>query len=82
MEEVTGLNALVGSYINPEHALPGGRTIKLPDDNKIYPGNQIHKRGSDRCCGLAADESFLPVCEYGCGGTDAEIVLYKRRIAI
>lgn len=26
-----------------------------------------------------ADENYLLVCEYGDGGVDAEIVVYKRR---
>lgn len=79
MEEVTGLNALIGSYINLEYALPSGQTMKLLDDGKVYLGNQICKKGSDRCYGLAADEDHLLVCEYGENGSDAEIILYKKR---
>lgn len=26
-----------------------------------------------------ADEDYLLVCEYGCGGADPQIVVYKRR---
>ena len=79
MEPVTELNALRGSFVNLEYTLPDGSTVKLLDDNKIYLGNQIHKENSTRCYGIAADEKLLLVCEYGEGGTDAELVVYKRR---
>lgn len=79
MAEVDCLYSLRGSFINLEYTLPDGQSIKLLDDKKIYLGNQIEKAGSDRCYGLAADENYLLVCEYGCGGSDAEIVIYKRR---
>ncbi len=78
MEKVTELNALKGSFINLTYILPSGQTIKVWDDNKIYLGNQLHKSGSDRCYGIAADETYLLVCEYGCNGSDAEIVIWKR----
>ena len=79
MKEVTDLYALKGSFVNLEYNLPSGQTIKFWDDNKIYLGNQLCKKNSDRCYGLTADENYLLVCEYGENGTDAEIVVYKRR---
>jgi hypothetical protein len=79
MDEVTGLNALKGSFINLEYTLASGQKVKLLDDNKIYLGNQLGKAGSDRCYGIAADEKCLLVCEYGEAGVDAEIVVFKRR---
>jgi hypothetical protein len=79
MAEVTCLNSLKGSYINLEYTLPSGQIVKLLDDEKIYLGNQICKLGNARCYGLAADESYLLVCEYGDGGSDAEIIIYKKR---
>lgn len=78
MKEVTDLNVLKGSFINLEYTLPGGQVIKLWDDNKLYLGNQICKENSSRCYGLTADEKYLLVCEYGDGGSDAEIVVFKR----
>ena len=78
MEEVTGLNALPGAYVNLEYTLPGGQKIKFWDDNRIYLGNQVRKKNSDRCYGLTADENCLLVCEYG-DGSDAEIVVYMKR---
>ena len=79
MEEVTDLYALVGSYINLQYTLPGGQQIRFWDDNRVYLGNQLPKKGSDRCYGLTADERYLLVCEYGEGGTDAEIVIFRKR---
>ncbi len=79
MEEVTDLNALKGSYINLEYTLPGGQTVKFWDDSRVYLGNQICKKNSSRCYGLTADENYLLVCEYGDGGCDAEIIVYKKR---
>lgn len=79
MAEVTDLNLLCGSYINLEYTLPGGQTARLWDDNRIYFGNQLCKKDSDRCYGLTADENYLLVCEYGDAGADPEIVVYKRR---
>ena len=78
METVTDLNALRGAFVNLEYTLPGGQAIKFWNDNRIYFGNQICKKNSDRCYGLTADEHYLLVCEYGEGGSDAEIVVYKK----
>lgn len=79
MEEVTSLNALHGAYINLQYTLPGGEQIKFWDDDRVYLGNQMRKKDSDRCYGLTADENYLLVCEYGENGSDAEIVVFKRR---
>lgn len=78
MEEVTELNALKGSFINIEYALSNGQIVKFWDDNKIYLGNQLHKKGSDRCYGIVADKKYLMVSEYSDYGVDAEIVVFKR----
>lgn len=79
METVTELHALRGAFVNLEYTLPDGRAVKLLDDNKIYFGNQISKKDSARCYGVAADESFLLISEYGENGADAQVVLYKKR---
>lgn len=78
MEEITELHALKGSFVNLAYALPSGQTVKFWEDDKIYLGNQLHKKGSDRCYGIVADENYLLVAEYGCCGADAEIVVFKR----
>lgn len=79
MEEVTSLNALSGYFINLEYKLPNGQDVKFWQDDRVYLGNQMCKKGSDRCYGLAADEKYLMVCEYGMNGSGAEIVVFKRR---
>lgn len=62
-----------------EYVFPSGEKVKLLDDSKIYLGYQVEKHGSDRCYGLVADDKYLLVCEYGCNGTDLEIIVYKKR---
>lgn len=78
MEEVTELNALKGTFANIEYALPNGQIVKFWDDNKIYLGNQLHKKGSNRCYRIIADENYLIVSEYSVYGADAEIIVFKR----
>ena len=79
MKEVTDLNALKGSFVNLEYSLASGQRIKFWDDGRIYLGNQLCKRDSDRCYGLTADEEHLLVCEYGEAGWDPEIIVYQKR---
>lgn len=77
--QVKDLNLLNGFYINLEYTLPNGQSVKLLEDNHIYWGNQIEISGSDRCYGIVADDNYLLVCEYGCNGTEPQIILYKKR---
>lgn len=76
---VNDLYLLNGFFVNMEYKLSNRQTVKLLEDHCIYLGNQIEIPGSDRCYGIAADEKYLLVCEYGCDGTNPEIVVYKRR---
>ena len=78
LPEVTDLDALPGAYINLAYPLPGGQTAKMLEDGKVYLGNQL-EAGGDRCYGLAADQDVLLVCTYGEGGSDPELILYKKR---
>ena len=78
MPELTGLNELVGSYVNLSYPLPNGSTVKLLDDRAIYLGNQLDGQ-NERCFGVLADETMLIVCTYGENGADPELLLYKRR---
>ena len=77
--EVSDLHLLIGFFVNLEYPLANGRHVKLLEDNHVYLGNQIEIPESDRCYGLAADESRLLVCQYGCNGKDPEIIIYKKR---
>ena len=61
------------------YPLPNGKAVKLLADENIYWGNQIERPDSERCYGLAADDRFLLICEYGCAGSNPEILLYKKR---
>lgn len=79
MEPVTELNALSSSYVNLEYTLPGGQKVKFWKDGRMILGNQMGKKNSERCYGLAANEDYLLVSEYGENGSDAEIVVCRRR---
>lgn len=76
---VDDLNLLTGAYVNLGYPLSNGTTVRFLNDKDVYLGNQIERRDSERCYGVAANEKFILVCEYGCNGADPEIVLYKRR---
>ena len=76
---VDDLNLLTGAYVNLEYPLSNGTTVKFLNDKDIYLGNQIERPDSERCYGVVADEAFILVCEYGCNGSNPEMVLYKRR---
>lgn len=77
--QVDGLNLLNGFFVNLEYPLANGQTVKLLEDNKVYLGNQIEIAGSERCYGIVGDDDYLLVCEYGCGGAEPQIILYKKR---
>lgn len=79
MPQITELCPLCGAFINMEYSLPNGEKIKLLSDRDIYLGCQVEKANSSRCFGLAADDQYLLVCEYGENGSDPEIICYKKR---
>ena len=76
---VEDLNLLNGEYVNLVYPLATGTTVRFLNDRDIYLGNQIEKTDSERCYGVVANEDFILVCEYGCNGSDPEILLYKHR---
>lgn len=76
---VQTLNLLSGAFVNLDYPLPGGGTARLLRDDRVYWGCQVERPGCERCCGLVADDGFVLVCEYGCGGRDPELLLYKKR---
>ncbi len=76
---IDDLNLLNGFYVNLEYPFSNGESIKLLCDNNIYWGNQIEIESSERCYGIVADDKYMLVCEYGCGGADPEIIMYKKR---
>lgn len=80
---VNELYALNGSFVNLAYPMPSGYEVKLLNDNAIYLGNQVECGFSDgeegRCYGIVADMNFILISEYGMNGSNAEIVMYKRR---
>ena len=79
MPKIDNLFSLTGSFINQEYNF-NGNMIKLFDDKANYWGNQVEKQGAQgRCFGIACDERYIVVSEYGKDGVDAEIVMVKRR---
>ena len=79
LQAVTQLHALPGDYINLLCRLPGGQVMQVLQNDKTYLGAQVCKETDGRCYGLAADENQLLVFEYGDGGSDAELILWKKR---
>ena len=80
LPRVTKLNALVGQFVNLAYPLPSGFPVKFLDDRTTYLGNQLESEfGGDRCFGVLANMDFILVCTYGEGGSDPELVLYKKR---
>lgn len=77
---VADLYLLTGSYVNLAYPLANGSAVRFLNDKDIYLGNQVERENSDRCYGVVANEEFILICEYGCHGSDPEIVLYKRRV--
>ena len=72
---------IFGSYFScvfspPPLLLP----FSILDKEKSYWGTQVEKQNSDgRCYGIACDEKYILISEYGKDGADAEIVMLKRR---
>lgn len=79
MPKLTQINELRGALINLEYTKPNGEKFKLLDDAEIYLGTQVIKEGTNKYYGLAANEEFLVVSEYGENGADPELIVYKKR---
>ena len=78
MPRLEKLNALVGSYVNLAYRLPSGAEVKFLDDGKTYLGNQL-ETGGERCFGVVANAEMILVCTYGEGGSDPELLVFKKR---
>lgn len=74
---VDNLYVLPSSFINQPYTI-NGNEVKLFDDNATYWGNQIQKKDG-RCYGIACCEKYILVSEYGKDGSDAELVMLKKR---
>lgn len=79
MPKIDNLIVLDGSYINMQYNINGNQVFFL-DNSKTYWGYQVEKQDqSGHCFGIACDENYIMVSEYGKDGADAEIVIFKRR---
>lgn len=78
MGKVDALYALCGSFVNLPYTLENGECVRLLDDGRVYLGTQIPK-GDGRCYGIVVTDGFILVSEYGEGGSDPSLVLYKKR---
>lgn len=79
MPKIDNLFVLQGSFINQEYQL-NGNSVYLLNNDASYWGTQIEKPNSNgRCFGIACDERYILVSEYGKDGDKPEIVLLKRR---
>jgi len=73
------LYEMCGSFVNLEYPMPSGKRVKMLDDSKIYLATQIEFADIGVCYGVVADTTFILVCSYSVNGSEAEIVLYKKR---
>lgn len=74
---ISNLYVLQGAFVNQAYSI-NGNEVKLLDDNAMYWGNQVIK-DDGRCYGIACDEKYILVSEYGADGADPEIVIFKKR---
>ena len=77
LPRIDNLFVLQGSFVNMAYPI-NGNMVKLLDDKATYWGTQVAK-DDGRCYGIACDEHYILVSEYGKDGTDAEIVVLKKR---
>ena len=76
---VTELFYLNGAFVNLEYTNVNGSKTKYLNDNDVYMGCQVERSNNNRCYGVVANESFILVSEYGCNGSEPELILYKKR---
>ena len=80
MPKVEKLYALVGSFVNLCYPLPSGQSVPFLNDDTTYLGTQLESQlEAGRCFGVLGNAQFLLVATYGEGGTDPELILYKKR---
>jgi hypothetical protein len=78
LQKITDLNELNGDYVNNESLLPNGERRKILDDRKRYWCAQVEIADSDKCYGVAADETQIAVFRYGGGGSDSELMAWLK----
>ena len=81
-ESCPGVSAMFGAAaaLNLEYTLPNGTKVKFLDDQTTYLGNQLESEIiPDVCFGVLANMDFILICTYEQGGTNPELILYKKR---
>ena len=76
--EAQCLNLVPASYVNLEYGLENGEKVRFLRDGEVVLGQQIERKDNERCFGVVVTLSHLLVCEYGCGGSDPEILIYRK----
>ena len=76
---IDALFEMVGEYVNLEYTMPSGEKAKLLHDKNIYLGAQIEFADLGTCYGAVADTGFILICSYSVNGSEAELIVYKKR---
>ncbi|MDD3171710.1 MAG: DUF3795 domain-containing protein [Bacilli bacterium] len=79
LPKITQLNELPGFYVNLEYKLPDGSVVKFLNDSDIYLGCQIEISDINKYFGFIACLDFILISTYGIGGSNPELVIYKKR---
>ena len=80
MPKVEKLNALVGGYVNLPYRLPSGEEVKFLNNGATYLGTELQSEiVPDVCFGVLANMDFILICTYQEGGTNPELIMYKKR---
>ena len=58
--------------------MPNGKTGRILDDNKKYFAAQVEILNSEKCYGIAADDTMIAVFHYGCEGKDSELIAWVK----
>lgn len=74
---ITNLYVLQGAFVNQAYHI-NGNEVKLLNDNDTYWGTQVVK-DDGKCFGIACDEKYILVGEYGPDGSNPEIIVFKKR---
>ena len=80
MPKVESLSALVGGYVNLPYRLPSGEDVKFLNNGATYLGTELPSEiVPGLCFGVLANMDFIMICTYEEGGTNPELLLYKKR---
>lgn len=78
LNKIEELTEFKGDFLNLECVLPNGKKAKILDDQKTYYAYETSKNNSERCYGVAADDTQIAIYEYGNHGKDAILVMWIK----